>query len=91
MPHLDHAPTPEEPRDLVSERHNARLGLLLFGVYLLAYTVFVAISAFAPLVMDATVGKLNVAVVYGLALIGGAVVLAIVYALLCRKPAGVGK
>lgn len=91
MPHLDHTPTPDEPRDLVSERHNARLGLLLFGVYLLAYAVFVGISAFVPSVMDATVGRLNVAVVYGLALIGGAVVLAVVYAVLCRTPAGVGK
>jgi hypothetical protein len=30
-------------------------------------------------------------VVYGLALIGGAVVLAVVYAVLCRTPAGVKK
>jgi uncharacterized membrane protein (DUF485 family) len=91
MPALDSPPPPDEPRDLVSERHNARLGLLLFGVYLLAYAVFVGFSAFAPSVMDATVGRLNVAVVYGLALIGGAVVLAVVYAVLCRTPAEVEK
>lgn len=91
MPHLDHAPAPDEPRDLASERHNARLGMVLFAIYLLAYAAFVGVSAFAPWVMDAAVGRLNVAVVYGLALIGGAVVLAVVYALLCRTPAGVGK
>ncbi len=91
MPPLDAPPPPDEPRDLASERHNARLGLVLFAVYLVAYTAFVGVNAFAPWVMDATLGRLNVAVVYGLALIGGAVVLAVVYAVLCRTPAGVGQ
>jgi uncharacterized membrane protein (DUF485 family) len=91
MPALDHTPLPEELPDHASERHNARLGLILFAVYLLAYTAFVGINAFAPWVMDGMVGRLNVAVVYGLALIGGAVLLAVVYAVLCRTPAGVGK
>jgi uncharacterized membrane protein (DUF485 family) len=87
MPLHDHA-TPDEPPDLTCERHNARLGLVLFAVYLTAYGTFVGISAFAPWVMDLTVGRLNVAVVYGLGLIGGAVLLALVYAVLCRTPAG---
>lgn len=91
MPALDAPPPSDEPRDHASERHNARLGLVLFAVYLAAYAAFVGVSAFAPSVMDATVGRLNVAVVYGLALIGGAVLLAVVYAMLCRTPAGVGK
>ncbi len=91
MPAHDAPPPPDEPRDHASERHNARLGLALFGVYLLTYAVFVGINAFAPWVMNATVGRLNVAVVYGLALIGGAVLLAVVYAVLCRTPVGVGK
>jgi uncharacterized membrane protein (DUF485 family) len=88
---MHHPAQPDEPSDPVAERHNARLGLWLFAVYLLAYAAFVGINAFAPSVMDAVVGRLNVAVVYGLALIGGAVLLALVYALLCRTPAGVGK
>ena len=88
MPHPDHGPSPEEPRDHPVERHNARLGLVLFAVYLLAYAAFVGVSAFAPGVMDQTVGRLNVAVVSGLALIGGAVLLAVLYAALCRTPAG---
>ncbi len=87
MPLHDHA-TPDSPPDPVAERHNARLGLILFAVYLAAYGTFVGISAFTPWVMDLTVGRLNVAVVFGLALIGGAVLLALVYAVLCRKPVG---
>lgn len=88
MPHHAHVPSPDEPRDHAVERHNARLGLVLFAVYLTAYAAFVGISAFAPWVMDTTVGRLNVAVVYGLALIAGAVLLAVVYAVLCRTPVG---
>ena len=91
MPSLDQAPPPDEPRDLAVERYNARLGLILFAVYLLAYAAFVGINAFAPAVMDGVVGRLNVAVVYGLALIGGAVLLAVAYALLCRTPSGVSQ
>lgn len=87
MPHLD-PPPPAEPRDPAVERHNARLGLVLFAVYLAAYAAFVLVSAFAPGVMDATVGRLNVALVSGFVLILGAVVLAVVYAVLCRTPAG---
>ena len=87
MPHLD-PPPPAEVRDPVAERFNARLGLALFAVYLAGYVAFVLVNAFAPTVMDATVGRLNVALVAGFALIFGAVVLAVVYAMLCRKPAG---
>ena len=87
-----HEPVPtDEPSDPAAERHNARLGLVLFAVYLAAYAAFVGINAFAPSLMDTVVGRLNVAVVYGLALIGGAVLLAVVYAVLCRTPAGVRK
>ena len=91
MPALDHAPSPVEPRDPGTERRNARAGLILFAVYLAFYAGFVLVNAFAPWVMDATVGRLNVALVAGFALIFGAVVLAVVYAMLCRTPAGVGK
>ena len=75
MPLHDHS-TPDEPSDPAAERHNARLGLILFAVYLAAYAAFVGITAFAPSVMDQAVGRLNVAVVY---------------AVLCRTPAGVRK
>lgn len=88
---LDHTPLPEELPDPESERHNSRLGLALFAVYLIGYAAFVVINAFAPAAMGGVIGRLNVAVLYGLALIGGAVLLAVVYAVLCRTPAGVGK
>ena len=55
---------------------SSRSGLILFAVYLLLYGGFVAINAFAPNSMELTlISGLNVAIVYGFALIVGAVVL----------------
>jgi uncharacterized membrane protein (DUF485 family) len=90
MAGLHHVPLPpEEPRDPVAERHNARLGLILFAVYLLGYVGYVLVNAFSPAVMDEVpVAGLNVAVLWGLALIVGALVLALVYAALCKTPTG---
>jgi len=74
-------PDPSSP----ARRYNTRLGLVLFGVYLVLYTGFVVLSAFAPSVMERVVlAGLNLAVVYGFALIVVAFVLAVVYGLLCR-------
>jgi len=90
MAGLDHSHLPPpEVRDPAAERYNARLGLVLFAVYLTAYGAYVFINAFRPAMMDELVfSGINLAVASGLALIVGAVVLAIVYALLCRLPKG---
>jgi uncharacterized membrane protein (DUF485 family) len=63
---------------------SSRYGLVLFFVYLLFYGGFVAINAIAPESMERTLmSGLNTAVVYGFALIFGAVLLSAVYGLLC--------
>ena len=65
---------------------NTRLGLILFFVYLLLYLGFVLISAFAPDMMDRIVAAgLNLAVVYGFALIAVAFVMSLIYGVLCRN------
>ena len=88
MTGLDHSHLPPpEARDPAAERHNARLGLVLFAVYLAAYGTYVLVNAFRPAVMDELVGAgVNLAVASGMGLIVGALVLALVYAGLCRKP-----
>ena len=87
---IDHSHLPpKEIRDPVAERYNARLGLVLFAVYLLAYGAYVFINAFRPALMDEVVfAGINLALASGLALIVGALVLAVLYAWLCRKPQG---
>jgi uncharacterized membrane protein (DUF485 family) len=64
---------------------NAKLGLWLFSIYLVFYGGFVLISAFATGLMEwEPLGGLNLAVLYGFALIVLALVLALVYGWLCR-------
>lgn len=65
---------------------NARLGLILFFVYLLVYGGFVGISAFKYEWMGKIVfAGLNLAIVYGMALIILAMALAVVYMTLCKS------
>lgn len=83
MAGLDHAASarPVEP----PSRWRSGLGLVLFAVYLLVYTGFVLLNAFAPTWMEITPwAGVNLAVLYGLGLIVLAFVLAIVYDAACR-------
>ena len=58
---------------------NARYGMMLFIVYVIFYAGFVALAAFSMDAMRQEIGGINVAVIYGMALIVLAFVLAIVY------------
>ena len=65
---------------------NARIGLVLFGVYLLLYGGFVFINAFSPDTMEQTpVAGVNLAILYGFGLIVAALVMAVIYGLVCRN------
>ncbi len=67
------------------EKRNARIGLVLFCVYLLLYGGFVFLCAFSPDTMARTpVPGINLAILYGFALIVSALVLALVYGWLCK-------
>ncbi len=67
------------------DRFNARLGIALFVLYLAFYAGFVLINAFRPDWMDTIVAAgLNLAVVYGFALIVFAIVLSLIYGVCCR-------
>lgn len=68
---------------------NARYGLTLFAVYVLLYGGFVFLAVFRTDIMGAAApGGVNVAIAYGFALIGVALLLALIYMALCRGPAG---
>jgi uncharacterized membrane protein (DUF485 family) len=73
----------------IAEPGNARLGLWLFLVYVILYGGFMGLAAFAPQVMaKKPFGGVNLAILYGLGLIVAAFVLALVYAVLCRREGG---
>ncbi len=68
---------------------NSKIGLILFTIYLIVYAGFVFLNAFAPEQMEATpIAGLNIAILYGFALIIGAIVLSGIYGFLCRESAG---
>lgn len=76
---------PKEVEDPLDAARNARYGMTLFLFYLTIYSGFVGLNAFRPDVMDWTpLWGLNLAVLYGLALIVIAMVLALVYSWICR-------
>ncbi|NOY29822.1 MAG: DUF485 domain-containing protein [Planctomycetes bacterium] len=65
---------------------NSRIGMRLFAVYLLLYGGFVLLNTFSPTTMEATpIEGINVAILYGFVLIVSAIVLALLYGLLCTK------
>ncbi len=74
------------------QSRNARLGLQLFTVYLVLYAGFVGLNAFAPEKMESTpVAGLNLAILYGFGLIIGALVLSLIYGVLCHNTDTVGR
>jgi len=69
------------------ETRNARIGLVLFAVYVVLYGGFVLLNAFAPETMERLpFAGVNLAIWYGFGLIVAALVLALLYGWLCRAP-----
>lgn len=63
---------------------NSKIGMCLFVVYLVLYGGFVFLNAFAPDMMELTpIAGLNLAILYGFGLIIAALVLALIYGVLC--------
>jgi len=66
------------------QSRNARIGIVLFLVYLALYGGFVFLNAFATDVMESTpVAGVNLAILYGFGLIIMALILALIYGWLC--------
>lgn len=65
---------------------NARLGLILFFIYLVFYGAFVYLSAFnGEFMAQRAFAGVNVSIVYGFALIVVAIVLALIYLQFCHS------
>lgn len=92
MSGFDHgAPVDVDDSARLAPARHSRPGLVLFAVYLLCYSSFVLLNAFAPAFMARTPwAGINVAVLSGLALIVMAFVLALVYDWICRFSAARG-
>ena len=87
MAGLDHGSShPQEVENEVEVARRSRIALRLFVFYCALYGGFVLLNAFAPKVMETTFGGVNLAIWYGFGLIGGALLMALLYAWLCREP-----
>jgi uncharacterized membrane protein (DUF485 family) len=79
-----HETVPEDKKDCAASI-KSKLGLWMFLVYTIIYAGFIVIAAFAPEVMGTNVGKINLAIFYGLFLIIFAIVLAFIYNFICAR------
>lgn len=81
----DSPATPDEANPPSARQFNTRAGLVLFAIYLALYAGFVLINAFSADTMEEVVlVGLNLAIVYGFGLIAVAVILALVYGMVCK-------
>ena len=89
MTHFDDVPAAKEPVNEEEVRRRARYGLLLFAIYVVLYGGFLVLNVFFPKLLETTpVAGVNLAILYGFGLIAAALILALVYAWLCRAPNG---
>jgi uncharacterized membrane protein (DUF485 family) len=64
---------------------NTRYGLWLFALYVAMYGGFMGLAAFRPAMMaNEPFGGVNLATLYGMGLIVAALVLAVIYMVMCR-------
>jgi uncharacterized membrane protein (DUF485 family) len=81
-----HEPAPEIHGVDEAAAYKRRLGLQMLASYGVLYLIFIIINVVRPTTMGViVVGGLNLAIVYGFALILIAFILAIVYTLLCTR------
>lgn len=79
---MDHGPSTEWKVEK-SGSYKAKLGLVMFAIFTPIYLAFVVLSVVSPSLMATDVGSLNLSIVFGFGIIILAVVLAIVYNMLC--------
>ncbi len=82
---MQHKPAPTAGEDAAAP-YKTRIGLILFAIYGSFYAGFVAINAISPQAMGQIVFEgLNLAVVYGFGLIILAIVMGLIYHVMCVR------
>ena len=81
---MGHGPSTDWDKDK-SIPHKIKLGLWMFLSYCIVYGGFIVINVVNPKLMGIDIGSLNLAIVYGFALIVIAIILALVYNFLANR------
>jgi uncharacterized membrane protein (DUF485 family) len=85
---LDHGRShADEPEDEAVAARHAKIGRVLFAIYLVFYLGYMLLVSFWLDDLRKSFGGVNLAVLYGFGLITGALVLSLVYGWLCRTQA----
>ena len=72
-------------KQMNAAKYKSKLGLLMFLIYTLVYAGFILITVIRPDLMGLDIGYLNLAIVYGFGLIVFALILAIIYNIICAR------
>jgi len=81
---MEHGPAAEWKKEN-SEGFKSRLGIIMFAAFTPIYLAFILITVINPRLMAINVGSLNLAIVYGFAIIIIAIILALIYNRICSK------
>mgnify|MGYP001177270272 CR=1 FL=1 len=86
MGDLEHANIQDDSENKETIARNTRVGIWFFLAYLVLYSGFVLVNTFSPSAMEATpIEGVNLAILYGFALIIAAFAMALIYGWICRK------
>ena len=80
-----HEPAAQSGKDPAAS-YKTRIGVRMFAIYAAFYAAFVGVNLYDPLLMEKTIMfGLNLATVYGFALIIVALIQALIYDAMCRR------
>jgi len=68
-----------------ASKYKEKLGVRMFIMFVVVYAGFILINSLSPKLMGIDIGKINLAIFYGIGLILYALVLATIYNYLCTK------
>ncbi len=81
---MAHGPATEWKKEK-SENYKTRVGLIMFAIYVPIYLAFIFLCVLNPRLVAMDVGKLNLAITFGFALIIIAVIQALIYNVICSR------
>jgi uncharacterized membrane protein (DUF485 family) len=81
---MSHGP-PIEWKKEKTESFKSRVGLIMFAAYTTLYLVFVFLCVLSPKLVATKVGGMNLAITFGFSLIVIAIILALVYNIICSR------
>lgn len=81
---MEHGPATELQEE-ASQSFKTRVGLNMYAIFAPVYLAFILVAVISPKSMAMDVGSLNLAIVFGFAIIILAIIQALIYNLICSR------